>query len=78
LHGLTFNIKSQTGKILKVRPQLDDRLLIEGVPNEPMEITITSAMSGKKWTAIVFPAFRSASPDLLLYLIRDVTVGNEK
>ena len=78
LKDLVVQVKSRTGQLLRTSPTEGDMLIIKRVPREAIDITITSSASGGKWTGVLFPAYRSAKTGLVIYSLKNVSVGTEK
>ena len=78
LHDLKIEASSETQKTFKIRQVEGDIVILEKVPREPIKIRITSSTVGQEWAGTLFPAFRGATPGLVLYRVKNVNVGKEK
>ncbi|MBN2269873.1 MAG: LysM peptidoglycan-binding domain-containing protein [Sedimentisphaerales bacterium] len=80
LQDLKIEASSKTQESFKMRQVEGDIVILEKVPREAISLRITSRYAdvNQEWTGTLFPAFRSATPGIVLYSVKNVNVGREK
>ena len=69
---MDVSLKTQSGRVLKTR-YAGDLLIVEQVSREPIRITIKrSGMFSKKYAAVLFPIYRGAKQDFVIYTLLNV------
>ncbi len=77
LNDLVVLVKTRSGKILNTRIIDGVMLVVEGVPREVLDITVTARTYRTVWTGILFPIYRGAKVGLVIYSLNNVSVGTE-
>jgi hypothetical protein len=74
LSTIDIKVLNTTGK-MNITPQDYEIVLVKAVQREPLRVHISDRRSGQTWSTDLFPMYRSSEPNLILYTIRDIAIG---
>jgi len=71
-NNVNINIESKSGIKMDVSISPDGSFLVKRVPREPLKITLSLKSGADKKEHIIYPFFRSSSPNEILYKVSNV------
>lgn len=75
LDSLSVSVKDQIGIALRTDVLKHEILRVSGVPKQLLTINVSDGDKGKTWSTKLFPKFRGAGKDIILYTVLNVPVG---